>query len=392
MAILAECPRCHRKQAAKNRNCDCGADLVKEKRLQKVRYWVNYRLPGGKQRREAVGFLIGDAQAAEGKRRAQKRETPGVLEIIPAEKMTFAELTEWYLNLSNVKKLASYARVRAALANFNRELGDRTLGALKSLDLEEYQNKREGEGMAPATIDMELCLAKTMVTKAFDNDMVGGKTIKAFRLVKRKLKKAANARKQIIGVKEYLCLIAVAAPHLRDFLTVAYNTGMRTGELRGLRWSHIDREKGVIRLPADLTKESKAKVIPLNHYTKDLLAGLPKPLHHDFVLNYRGKPITSEGGLNKSFRAACKRAGLACGRDIPRGIIFHDIRRTVKTHMLTAGVDKIYRDLILGHALQGMDVHYLSPSEKDLHRAMGLYAAWLDGQLRSVDQNVDQKS
>jgi hypothetical protein len=37
MAILAECPRCHKKQTVKNRVCDCGADLVKEKRLKKVR-------------------------------------------------------------------------------------------------------------------------------------------------------------------------------------------------------------------------------------------------------------------------------------------------------------------------------------------------------------------
>ncbi len=36
MAILAGCPRCHNKQAVKNRVCDCGADLVKEKRLKKV--------------------------------------------------------------------------------------------------------------------------------------------------------------------------------------------------------------------------------------------------------------------------------------------------------------------------------------------------------------------
>jgi integrase len=289
-------------------------------------------------------------------------------------------------------KLASYNRVRQGLANFNRQFGEVLVGDLKPLDLEEYQNKRESEGMAPATMDMELCLAKTMITKAFDNDMVEGKTVKAFRLVKRRLKKAANARKQIIGIKEYLLLLEAAAPHLRDILTVAYHTGMRTGELRTLQWSHIDREKGVIRLPADLTKESRAKVIPLSHHVKRLLAGLPRPIHHDFVLTYRGKPIASEGGLNKSFHAACKRAGLTCGRDIPGGIIFHDIRRTVKTHMLAAGVDKIYRDLILGHSLQGMDAHYLSPSEKDLHQAMGLYTAWIDGQLENVDHIVDQNS
>jgi hypothetical protein len=40
-----------------------------------------------------------------------------------------------------------------------------------------------------------------------------------------------------------------------------------------------------------------------------------------------------------------------------------------------------------------MDVHYMAPSEDDLHRAMGRYTEWLDGQLNSasVDQNVDQE-
>jgi len=40
-------------------------------------------------------------------------------------------------------------------------------------------------------------------------------------------------------------------------------------------------------------------------------------------------------------------------------ITFHDIRRTVKTGMLKAGVDEVYRDAILGHAKKGMDEHYL---------------------------------
>ena len=61
--------------------------------------------------------------------------------------------------------------------------------------------------------------------------------------------------------------------------------------------------------------------------------------------------------------------------------------------MLNAGVDKIHRDVILGHALTGMDVHYISLSEEDLQRAMNRYTEWLDGQLflQCVDQNVDQE-
>jgi hypothetical protein len=199
MAILAECPLCHKKQAVKNRVCDCGKDLVKAKRAQTVRYWVNYTLPNGKQRREFAGTSIEEARAAEGKRRAQKIENPGILERVPAEKMTFAELADWYLALPSVRGLASYDRLARALRAFNRSFGERIVSTIKPLDLETYQHHRGEEGRRAATVDMEISIAKTMVTKAFYNDLVDGRTVKAFGRVKRKLRKAGNARRRTLG-------------------------------------------------------------------------------------------------------------------------------------------------------------------------------------------------
>ena len=116
---------------------------------------------------------------------------------------------------------------------------------------------------------------------------------------------------------------------LQVIITMAFHTGMRTGELRGLRWPHIDREKGVIRLPAEVTRENKAKIIPMNHHLKKVLASIPQALHHDFVFTYQTAPIKSPGGLHNSFLTACKRAGIPHGQDHPEGLTFHDIRRMV---------------------------------------------------------------
>src|SRR5208283_4904010 len=153
---------------------------------------------------------------------------------------------------------------------------------------------------APATIDMEISIAKAMINKAFDNDMVDGRTVKAFKVIKKKLKRAANARKQTLAVADFLRLRDNAAKHLQPILTVAYNTGMRSGELRKLQWSHIDKKTGFIRLPADLTKEGKAKNIPINHHVHQALKGLIPALHHGYVFTYRGEPIREPGGLNNS--------------------------------------------------------------------------------------------
>ena len=58
MAILAEYPMCHIKQATKNKACRCGLDLANAKKSKKVRYWISYRMPDGKQRREPMGVRL----------------------------------------------------------------------------------------------------------------------------------------------------------------------------------------------------------------------------------------------------------------------------------------------------------------------------------------------
>ncbi len=58
--------------------------------------------------------------------------------------------------------------------------------------------------------------------------------------------------------------------------------------------------------------------------------------------------------------------------------------------MVNASIDKVYRDLILGHSLLGMDVHYMAPSDDDLKNAMEKYTAWIDDQIANVDHSVDQ--
>jgi hypothetical protein len=114
MAILAECPICHRKQAIRNKVCSCGQDLAKAKKAkEKVKYWITYRLPGGKQRKEYVGYKLEDAKAAEGKRRGQKRENR-IFEMLPGYDLTFNELSEWYLGLPSMKRKKAYKRIEGA--------------------------------------------------------------------------------------------------------------------------------------------------------------------------------------------------------------------------------------------------------------------------------------
>ena len=77
-------------------------------------------------------------------------------------------------------------------------------------------------------------------------------------------------------------------------------------------------------------------------------------------------------------------AGITYGMNEKDGVIFRDIRRTFKTDMLNAGVDKTHRDMIMGHSLQGMDKHYLVAMEESLIAAMDRYTNWSDEKIAKV--------
>ena len=220
--------------------------------------------------------------------------------------------------------------------------------------------------------------------------MVDGRTVKAFRRVKKKLIQGSNARDRILTVDEYLRLRDNSPPHLKALITVAYHTGMRRGELLNLKLQHIDKDGGFIRLPAKLTKEKKAKNIPVNHHVKSVLDNLPRAIHHDHVFTYDGKPISIR--FRTALMNACKKAGIPYGQNVEGGLRFHDMRATFDTNMERAGVRGSHRKAILGHSLRGMDRHYLRLKDEDLKKAMDKYTNWIDDQFQNVDQTVDQEA
>jgi integrase len=234
----------------------------------------------------------------------------------------------------------------------------------------------------------KVCKCGEKLDKAKRSNRVGERTLRAFRRVKSLTRRGENARRQTVSMTDYLRLLAAAPRHFRGLLVTAMNTGMRPGELRRLTWAHIDRKAGFIRLPAEFTKEKRAKAIPINHHVKEVLSGLIRHFNHEAVFTFGGLPLSGPHGSSGALRGACKRAGISYGRKAKNGITMHDFRRTVKTGMVAAGIDKVYRDLILGHTLEGMDRVYIIPPEDALRQAMDRYTAWLDNELENVAKTL----
>ena len=60
--------------------------------------------------------------------------------------------------------------------------------------------------------------------------------------------------------------------------------------------------------------------------------------------------------------------------------------------MLKAGVNKVYRDLILGHSLRGMNAYYIKPDDDDLKQAMAVYTTWFDEQIEATKQAEEKEA
>jgi integrase len=366
MPVLAECPQCKTKQSVKNKVCSCGKNLDKAKRNNKVRYWIGYRTPTGKQRRELIGTSIDEARKCYAKRTVQKIEKPSILNRPREANMTFESLTKWYMGEEEIngkryealKGKAYYPTVGFNLKRFNDVFGNILVGAVQPIDLKNYQAKRQAEGYSPKYIDDHIGSARTMVKAAWENNLIGGEPFKVFRSVKKLLMKNGNARNRALTCDEYERLINYLKGHVKLAVEKAFWTGMRRGEIVNLTWDKVDLHKRLIHLTAEDTKERKAKTVPIAKPLLESLVSLPNRLQKantdNHVILFRGKPI--KGDMRASLETACQKADIPYGRGTVNGFIFHDLRHTFATTARKAGVPRNVIMKIMGHS-DGSDMN-----------------------------------
>ena len=381
MAILAECPRCHKKQAVRHKRCRCGANLDAEKKNKNVKYYITYR-KDGRQIFKCLSSIEGcdpysitDANNVHAKFNVCKHENRlDVFDVKPGTSMTFKALAEWYLALDKVKALKSYNTISFNLASFNQDFGQRLLSTVKPTDLEGYQVRRRKEGLSDSYIDQHIGSAKGAVRKAFGDRLIDGEPVRVFSEVKKLLKrdgltkKASNARERILSQDEYQTLMLFLPSHIRLAFAMGLYTGMRRGEILKLTWDKVNLETKLIELKASDTKDNEARTIPVGKELYKMLLEYRKP--EGYVIQYRGKPVNDIRG---AIRAACKKAHIPYGRNVKNGVTFHDLRHTFNTMMRKAGVDRRVTMMITGHATEDMNWHYDTVNTEDMRQAMKQY-------------------
>jgi integrase len=206
-----------------------------------------------------------------------------------------------------------------------------------------------------------------MMTKACDWGWITERRLREIRKVRLDAEKDRR-RLDFLSREEAERLINAADPVIRPIIICALHTGMRKGEILGLRWRHVDLTHRVINLPK--TKSGEPRSLPINDRLLATLKDktLIRSLEDDHVF-LNPETMKRWFDLKRQFNRAVLNAKLA-----HREIVFHHLRHTAASWMVMAGVPLLTVARVLGHADLQMVSRYahLSPEH------MGAAVAVLD--------------
>ena len=274
------------------------------------------------------------------------------------ESMSFARLADTYIDdYAKVKKRSwktDYYLVESSMKPF---FGSITCGKIRSLDIERYVKHRLDEGVSKATANRCVQVLRRMFNLGIEWGYLAENPASKVKLFSEK----DNLKERILSEDEELRLLNASPVHLRPIILCALHTGMRRGEILGLRWDQIDFERRTIRV--ERTKSGKPRFIDINRTLLELLRRqrVDDP-RSEFVFpsNRTGRAFVE---VSKAFKRACKLASIT-------GLRFHDLRHTFASRLIARGADIITVKELLGHSSVRITERYTHSQSEQRRQAV----------------------
>jgi len=323
--------------------------------LRGGRWWIRYRFDG-KLVRQSIGDRILAERTME---EIRHRIEDGRHEIKPkGERRTFEEMIGVYLEKKADKR--SLARDRQSFLKLRPFFGATFLHAIARTDVELYKTERRKQ-VSGATVNRELALLRHLFNIAIDENYVRDNPARRVKMFKEQ---KGKRRSFVYSELELQALVNAAAPHLRAILAVAIGTGLRKGDILGLRWNQVDFGHNVITLFMQKTEE--AIEIPMLPMVREVLMRLKGSAGQaPFVfINAAGNKIID---IRTAFSGAKNRAGLGA-----KGYTFHDLRRTFATMLYNRGVHLTKIQRLLGHTSVLTTERYLGVKFEETAQAIAV--------------------
>jgi integrase len=222
------------------------------------------------------------------------------------------------------------------------------LAEVRRADVQKYVTQRSGE-VSPGSIVKELNVLKHLLALAVEWELIPANPAHGV-----KPPRVPAGRVRYLQPTELRTVLEACPEWLRPIAGLAVATGMRRGEVLGLRWLDIDFKGGRIMLPQ--TKNGDGRIVYLNTLAQQALAVVPQGKAKPTDRVFDGEPMRPEN-VSLAFLRACRSVNVSDFR-------FHDLRHTAASWMRMKGADIHTVALILGHKDLRMAARYqhLSPA------------------------------
>jgi integrase len=281
--------------------------------------------------------------------------------------MTFADLAARFL-ADGLPRPYHLDRLKVLLPYF----GECPIGRISKPRVREYRTARAKEKrLSETTLNRDVEVLRHLLYWALDEGFLTANPLARIRLSKQRRKP-----RPILSLAEEAKLLDAAAPHLRQLVVAALDSGMRRGELLNQRAEHIDLGRRVLLVTHSKTPGGEAREIPLTARLTELLRHIIQDKPEGLVFTYKGRAIQR---IKTAWKAAIRRAGIRCSR-------FHDLRHTFNTRLMEAGVVQDVRKALMGHSsgeeINSLYTHVELPVKREAIRKL---EEWVEAQRQNQE-------
>ena len=324
--------------------------------FQNNSWFIDYRTSTGQRRQEKVGSSKKLAESVLCKRKVEIAEGK-YLDVAKKEKIRFEDFADEFINLHSKLNKKCWKTDFHIIKILNRFFKGRYLFSITPKDIEYFKMQRLQEKVgklrknakednrktiSPATVNREL----DVLSVIFNKGIIWGKLqINPMKSVQSL--KVPPGRTRFLEKEEVNKLLSNCTGNLKSIVTVALFTGMRFGEIIGLKWHDIDFKRDIITLLN--TKNGEKRELPMNNIVKNTLIGVRKHPESAYIFCYEGgNPVYD---IRKSYSTALKNSGITNFR-------FHDLRHTFASQLVMSGIDLNTVRELLGHKDMAMTLRY----------------------------------
>jgi integrase len=167
--------------------------------------------------------------------------------------------------LESVEHPNTRRRYRSSGANLAAFFGASRLDHISVARIEEFKQGRRADEVKTATLNRDLRFLAQILKQAERERFIGRSP---FDLAKFFGNEARDRRKpHILSYEEQEKVLAVAPPRIRVLTVLGVETGMRTGEMTGLRWENVDLLSSVVHVVASKSAAG-IRSVPLSAFAK----------------------------------------------------------------------------------------------------------------------------